>query len=121
MTTRKIGITEPASQSEEPNMLPVLRIRYPNPNPRKNDTSTMPIRTDENSASTTLIAKIGACRKFDNRTPNNGSYLFRKSPLNHSSSLKPFVKATTRRKGVRNRNRLGLIPATDIATTADSR
>src|SRR2546422_11711059 len=81
----------------------------------------MPIRTDENSASTTLIAKIGACRKFDNRTPNNGSYLFRKKPLNHSSSFKTFVKATTRRKGVRNRNRLGLIPATDIATKAESK
>src|SRR3989442_4467025 len=81
----------------------------------------MPIRTDENSASTTLIAKIGACRKFDNRTPNNGSYLFRKSPLNHSSSLKPFVKPTTRRKGGRNRNRLGLIPATDISTTTESK
>src|SRR2546428_12782910 len=59
-TMRKIGIVAPASHREDPNMLPVLRIKYPNPKPRKNETNAKPRRIDENSASTTLAAKIAA-------------------------------------------------------------
>src|SRR2546426_4367046 len=67
----------------------------------------MPISTDANSPSIKLAAKIGACRKFENRTPSKGSYLFQKSPRNQSSSLNPFARANTSRYGVRKRKSPG--------------
>src|SRR2546427_7358595 len=101
---RKIGIVAPASHREDPNMLPVLRIKYPNPKPRKNETNAKPRRIDENSASTTLAAQIAAWRKFESRKPRFVSHLFRNKTLNHNSSLYPLATANIRKNDVRDRN-----------------
>src|SRR2546428_14120603 len=81
----------------------------------------MPTRTGANSASITLAAKIEACRKFENRSPSRGSYLFKNSPRNQTSSLKPFARANTSRYGVRGRKQPGVHSANFMGTEADNR
>src|SRR3989475_13319102 len=63
----------------------------------------MPTRAGANSPSIKLAAKIGACRKFESPIPNKGSYLFKNSPRNQSSSLNPFASANTSRYGVKRK------------------